>query len=406
MSSPSALTGCAPPIEGEAQRLALLQSLELLDTPAEPSFDAITKLAAQITGRPIALIGLVDAERTWFKSRLGLDAAQSPRDISFCGHAIAAPDVFEVSDAHADPQFSANPLVTGAPFVRYYAGVPLRVGGLPMGTVCVVDHVPHRLSDGERDALRELGLLATELLERRLASRAKSQFIGHMNHEMRTPLNAVLGFGQLLQMETVPDSAAGRHARLLVEAGRHLLELIDESLDLLRLESGAPELTMVELDLVPLLASVKQLVEPLARERRIQLRLELPPRLCAHADARRARQVLLNLASNAIKYSPEGSQVALRAGRGGEHSWVEVADAGPGLSAAQIDKLFKPFERLGQERGGVQGTGLGLALSSRLAQAMGGRLDVNSEPGRGSVFRVQWRGCDEPAEAAQAPTCP
>ena len=111
MDTTAPLTGCAPRIEGEAQRLALLHSLELLDTPAETAFDAITKLAAQITGRPIALIGVVDAERTWFKSRVGLDAVQAPRDISFCGFAIAATDVFEVPDAHADPRFTSNPLV-------------------------------------------------------------------------------------------------------------------------------------------------------------------------------------------------------------------------------------------------------------------------------------------------------
>jgi signal transduction histidine kinase len=389
MDATRPLTHCAPPIEGEAQRLALLHSLELLDTEAESSFDAIARLAAQITGRPIALIGLVDAERTWFKSRVGLDAVQSPRDISFCGFAIAAHDVFEVPDAHADERFRANPLVTDAPHVRFYAGVPLRVGGLPMGTVCVVDHVAYRLSDAQRDGLRELGVLATELLERRLASRAKTQFIGHMNHEMRTPLNAILGFGQLLQMGSDPTTPAGRHAGHIVDAGRHLLELIDESLDLLRLEVAAPRLDTESLDLVPLLGSVRTLIEGLAIERGVGLCFETPPVLPARADARRAKQVLLNLASNAVKYSPKGGSVVLRAGGSPDEAWVTVTDSGPGLSAAQIDRLFKPFERLGQEGGAVQGTGLGLALSSRLAQAMGGRIDVVSAPGSGSVFTVR-----------------
>ncbi len=397
MDATRPLTQCAAPIEGEAQRLALLHSLELLDTEAESSFDAITRLAALITGRPIALIGLVDADRTWFKSRVGLDAQQSPRDISFCGFAIAAPDIFEVCDAHTDPRFQANPLVTGAPHVRFYAGVPLRVGGLPMGTVCVVDHDAYRLDDAQRDGLRQLGVLATELLERRLASRAKTQFIGHMSHEMRTPLNAVLGFGQLLQMSVDPTSPAGRQAGHIVDAGRHLLELVEESLDLLRLESGAPRLDLVEVDLVPVMDSVRQLVEGMAHDRRVVLTLQRPARLYAHADARRAKQVLLNLASNAIKYSPEGGAVALRAGGNGAEAWIEVSDDGPGLTPAQIDKLFKPFERLGQEYGAVPGTGLGLALSSRLAQAMGGRIDVKSVPGTGSVFTVHWQGCAEGA---------
>jgi signal transduction histidine kinase len=389
MDSNAELARCAPRLESEARRLALLHSLELLDTPAETSFDAITRLAHQITGRPIALIGLVDAERTWFKSRVGLDAAQSPRDISFCGFAIAADDVFEVPDAHADPRFQANPLVTGAPYVRYYAGVPLRVAGLPVGTVCVVDHEPYRLDLGQLASLRQLGHLATELLERRLASRAKTEFIGHMNHEMRTPLNAILGFGQLMQMQLDPAGASARHARHIVDAGRHLLELIDESLDLMRLEAATPRLDTEALDLVPLLGSVRTLIEGLASERGVGLHLEMPTVLPARADARRAKQVLLNLASNAIKYSPQGGRVVLRAGGSPDEAWVTVSDSGPGLSSTQIDRLFKPFERLGQEGGAVQGTGLGLALSHRLAQAMGGRIDVASAPGSGCVFTVR-----------------
>ena len=175
MNTFAPLTSCAPPLESEAQRLALLHSMALLDTPAETAFDAITRLAAQITGRPIALIGLVDAERTWFKSRIGLDATESPNDVSFCRAAIASEDIFEVHDTLADPRFADNPLVTGAPHVRFYAGMPLRVAGLPMGTVCVVDHEPHHLDEAQRDALRQLGHLTTELMERRLASRDHGQ---------------------------------------------------------------------------------------------------------------------------------------------------------------------------------------------------------------------------------------
>jgi signal transduction histidine kinase len=396
MDETDALTGCTPRLETEASRLALLHSLELLDTPAETSYDAITRLAHQLTGRPIALIGLVDADRTWFKSRIGLDAAQSPREISFCHFAIEAEDLFEVPDAHADPRFSVNPLVTGAPHVRYYAGVPLRVAGLPLGTVCVVDHVPHRLNDAERDGLRQLAVLATELMQRRLASRAKSEFIGHMSHEMRTPMNAILGFGQLLQLELDPASRAGQQARHIVDAGRHLLALIDESLDLMRLEAGGATLELGDVDLVPLVAEVGTMVSPLATARGIALQYRLPARLVARADARRARQVLLNLASNAIKYSAEGAVVALSAG-GEAQPWVSVRDGGPGLTAEQIGRLFKPFERLGQDHGKVQGSGLGLALSRRLAEAMGGRIDVRSAPGAGSVFTVRWQAAAAPA---------
>ena len=389
----TALTGCAPAIEGEAERLALLHSLELLDTAAEPTFDAITRLAAQITGRPIALIGLVDAQRTWFKSSVGLDVRESPRDISFCSFAIAEPDVFEVRDARTDPRFQHNPLVTGEPRVRFYAGMPLRVGGLPMGTICVVDPEPYELTPAQRDGLRDLGRLSTELLERRLASRAKTEFIGHMNHELRTPLNAILGFGQLLQMEHDPASRTAQRAQYIVDAGGHLLKLIDESLDIMRLESGGSRLDMTDVDLVPLLAAVGRLMQPMAQARHITFDLELPATLHVKADEMRTKQVLLNLTGNAIKYSRDGGRVALRAGASGLAAWVDVADNGPGLSGEEIGRLFKPFERLGQDRGSVPGTGLGLALSSRLCNAMGGRIGVRSAPGQGSVFTMHLQSC-------------
>lgn len=402
MNSFAPLTRCIPALDSEGQRLALLHSMALLDTPAETAFDAITQLAAQVTGRPIALIGLVDAERTWFKSRVGLDATESQNDISFCRVAIASEDLFEVPDAQADPRFSDNPLVTSEPHVRFYAGMPLRVAGLPMGTVCVVDHEPYQLDTPQRNALRQLGQLTVELMERRLASRAKTEFIGHMNHEMRTPMNAILGFGQLLQLEVRPGSREATHVRQIVDAGHHLLELIDESLDLMRVEAGAMQLELQSIDLVPMLTDVAALLKPVADRHQITLQLELPPALGAHGDPRRAKQVMLNLASNAIKYSRDGSQVHLSAGTAGDgSSWAAVKDDGAGLTPEQIGRLFKPFERLGQERGHVQGTGLGLALSVRLVEAMGGHLQVSSEVGQGTMFTVTWPACD-PAHASPA----
>ena len=403
------LTRCTAPLESEAQRLGLLHSMALLDTPAETAFDAITRLAAQITGMPIALIGLVDAERTWFKSRIGLAATESPNDVSFCRAAIASNDIFEVQDALADPRFADNPLVTGAPHVRFYAGMPLRVAGLPMGTVCVVDHEPHHLDEGQRDALRQLGHLTTELMERRLASRAKTEFIGHMNHEMRTPMNAILGFGQLLQLEVRHCSRQSEHLRHIVDAGHHLLELIDESLDLMRVEAGAMQIVMTAIDLVPMLADVAAMLKPMADRRHITLHLDLPHALFAQGDPRRTKQVMLNLASNAIKYGREGSQIRFAAGTASDGaSWATVKDDGVGLTPEQLGRLFKPFERLGQERGHVQGTGLGLALSVRLIEAMGGRIDVSSETGHGTLFTVTWQPytTDLAAPAGQAAALP
>jgi len=394
-TSVSSLTKCSPVLENESQRLGLLHSLELLDTPPEAAFDAITRLAAQLTGRPIALIGLVDAERTWFKARVGLEAEQAPRYISFCNATLSAEDIFEVVDAKAEPRFTDNPLVVGPPYVRYYAGLPLTVAGLPVGSLCVVDHEPYKLDESQRDGLRIIRYLAIELLAQRLASRAKSEFIGHLSHEMRTPMNAVLGFSQLIQRQADPGSRVAARAGHIVTAGRHLLELVNESLDLTRLEAGAVQLDIRPFDIVPVLSEVKELIKPMADERRIEVQLDAPETLHIHADVRRAKQVLLNLTANAIKYGPEDSAIAMTAGGGVEiEPWVSVLDHGPGMTAKQMSRLFRPFDRLGQESGQVQGTGIGLALSRQLVEAMGGRIEVNSELGKGSQFTVKWRRCE------------
>lgn len=161
----------APIPVNEAERLAALRRYGILDTPAEDEFDDFTFLAAQICGTPIALVSLVDAERQWFKSRVGLDAAETPRDISFCGHAIHGRELFEVPDTVDDERFRDNPLVTGAPSIRFYAGTPLTTpGGFNIGTLCVIDRVPRRLTPEQRDSMTRLSRQAVARMEMRLAN--------------------------------------------------------------------------------------------------------------------------------------------------------------------------------------------------------------------------------------------
>ncbi|RPY88598.1 ATP-binding protein [Pseudomonas aeruginosa] len=166
-----------PPIpSNESSRLAALLRFELLDTPAEAMFDNITALAAQICETPIALISLVDAERQWFKSRQGLDARETPRELAFCAHAINGETLFEVENALLDPRFRDNPLVTGAPDIRFYAGMPLADSeGHNLGTLCVIDRQPRQLTVQQKGALKLLAQQAINLFELRLQTRQQQE---------------------------------------------------------------------------------------------------------------------------------------------------------------------------------------------------------------------------------------
>lgn len=160
----------------EAQRLQALHELELLDSADEEAFDHLTRLASLICEVPISVISLVDDDRQWFKSRVGLEARETTRDVAFCTHAILANEIFEIPDAQLDPRFCNNPLVTGDPNISYYAGMPLHTQeGYRVGTLCVIDHQPRLLTAAQRESLALLGALASRQLELRKAALANAR---------------------------------------------------------------------------------------------------------------------------------------------------------------------------------------------------------------------------------------
>lgn len=173
MSKSEQLAECtAFPQDAEA-RYKLLRKLAIIDTPPEAMFDTLTRMASKTTGRPIALLGLVGPESTWLKSVLGMDVGDTPNDISFCAQAVEQDGIFEVNDARVDPRFSGNPLVTGDHPIVFYVGVSLKVEGVAVGTLCVVDHAPYQLSPIEREMMTDLAAIA----ERALLSRNDAMWI-------------------------------------------------------------------------------------------------------------------------------------------------------------------------------------------------------------------------------------
>jgi PAS domain S-box-containing protein len=243
----------------------------------------------------------------------------------------------------------------------------------------------------ERNKVEAILTDATAAAEK--ANQAKSDFLSSMSHELRSPLNAILGFAQLMESELpAPTTAQSESIIQILNAGWYLLELINEILDLATIESGKLSMSVEPVQLNDLLLECHSMIEPLAQRRGI--RMSFPSSdaaYCVNADRTRIKQVLINLLSNAIKYNSAGGSVAVDCSANVASGRVRltVTDTGPGLQSDKIEQLFQPFNRLGQEASGEEGTGIGLVVSKRLVELMDGVIGVESTVGRGSVFWVE-----------------
>jgi len=241
------------------------------------------------------------------------------------------------------------------------------------------------------------------------ANQAKSDFLSRMSHELRTPLNAILGFAQVLELRDL-DADERKSVGHILSGGRHLLELINEVLDIARIESGELKVSLEPVHVVEIVDEAMAMISPLAKRRHVRLASETESCARAHvvADRQRLKQVLLNLLANAVKYNREGGDVHVSCKAVGDGQLrIVVADTGIGIAEHDLVRLFQPFERLRQEGGDVEGTGLGLALTKRLVEAMAGEVRVDSAVGRGSTFCVDLPITDElpkPLVAAPEPT--
>ncbi|MGH7277552.1 MAG: ATP-binding protein, partial [Candidatus Rokuibacteriota bacterium] len=248
--------------------------------------------------------------------------------------------------------------------------------------------------------------LRREVAERRRAqaeadhaNQAKSDFVSRMSHELRTPLNGILGFAQLLEMDVL-SSDQRESVEHILKGGRHLLVLINEVLDIARIEAGKLSISLEPVFVSDVVRGAIDLLRPQAAARRVQLPEALSCDRYVTADRQRLQQVLLNLLSNAVKYNHEGGAVTLVCEElPGGRVRIAVGDTGPGIAPAMLDRLFTPFDRLGAEQAGIEGTGLGLALSRRLVEAMGGELRVDSRLGEGTILMVDLAAADGPRAA-------
>lgn len=395
----------APIPANELDRLENLVKLNVLDTEAEKAYDDLVLLASSITGCPISLISLVDSERQWFKARVGLDAKETPRDISFCGHAITeGNEIFEVSNANVDERFKDNPLVTGDPSISFYAGQPLTTSsGHNIGTLCVIDTKPKELNTLQKDQLKIIARLITSLFESALKvtkikedSLSKTAFVSSISHEIRTPLTAISGYIDVIEDETKESSSKDLKSAIqtIKENSIHLNSLVGDILDFSKLDARKMTTEKKPLSVRKLIKQVENLFKLQARSKNLKLDfhvgVSVPSRISG--DVTHIKQILMNLVSNAVKFTEKGS-ISLTVGYDEdlESIFFNVKDTGSGMTAEELSRIFSPYEQANDKiYRNFKGTGLGMPISKELAELMGGKLSVvSSKKGVGSHFELK-----------------
>ena len=389
--------------DNEEERLRKLKGYHVLDTLPEAQFDAITRLAAYICNTPISLISLIDENRQWFKSRQGLEAPETPRDVAFCAHAIHRPDsVFVVENPAEDPRFSDNPLVTGYPEVRFYAGAPLVThDGYALGTLCVIDHKPRNLSESQLDALRSLASEVITQLELRqkveelellqsqleLQKQEAERFAHLVSHDLKSPLRAMVSLVDLIREESKNSLNAHAEEALihLEKKATQAYSLVDGILKHTLSSSRGPDYQLLDLELF-----VDEVVAFCSAPKDVFIHTEIAAQAWK-SDPVMLQQILQNLINNAIKYNDkEQAMISVRVRETpSQELCIEVEDNGPGIPEKYRERVFLMFQTLNNsDRFGQKGTGIGLNTVKTLCERLNGRVELNSAPGEGSVFRI------------------
>ena len=383
--------------ENEKERLKNLVGLEILDTPSEEIFDDFTRLASYICQTPISAISLVDKDRQWFKSAVGLDATETPRDVAFCAHAILQDNVMEIPDAFDDDRFQDNPIVTGTPHVRFYAGAPIKTNsGYNIGTLCVIDHTPRHLTQEQTELLQILAKLISARFELRkdnlrLEKQNKSldEFARTLAHDVKSPLTILSCFTDILEKD-VHDLNQNQRILKLTNTFRdqiHSLQnLVSGIIDLARATTGSKP-SLKEINITSFFNELLQGYR-IVTNVKYTIDDELTSVIANHTEL---TQVFSNLISNAIKNCDKDQCVLkLTAKDQGDMYAFSIEDNGPGIPPEHHERLFKIFQTMDTKKS-QEGSGIGLTIVKRLIEKHHGDIAIESDGKHGTTIKFSWK---------------
>ena len=442
-TSNSSEIGYRYPVAAEdAERISKLKKYQVLNNNEEPAFARLTELAKLFFNMPVVAITFMDEETQYLKSLLGLDGiCTTSRKVAICNYTVLSDEVLVLPDLTEDSRFSQNPLVTEAPYLRFYAGAPIIMQEdgktYRLGSLCLMDmQAHHDFTEKDADILAQFAAIAADALKlqdqqrhAKHANEMKSEFLANMSHEIRTPMNGIIGMVEMLA-ETKLSAEQQEYVDNIKVSNEHLLAIINGILDLSKVESGKMTIDSIPMNISSLCNEVVSLFAVKARQRGLTLDYHYTEALSPYikGDPVRIKQIMVNLVNNAIKFTREGGRVTIDVkhmennpceDKYGNHKsicshelqveqashyntddsgsvnhqdmtlCIEVTDTGVGIKPESLEAIFDAYDQANKSTHRLYGgTGLGLSVCKSLVELMGGYIEVDSAVGIGTTFTV------------------
>jgi len=382
--------------KNEKERIKSLHSYKILDSEIEKEYDEIVNLASYICKTPIAVISLVDSQRQWFKSKVGLDANETPRDIAFCSHAINLDDVLVVNDTFEDNRFFDNPLVIENPNIRFYAGAQLKTSdGFVLGALCAIDRKPRELSEEQVNALKILSNQVIAQMELRKSyselkkynsqlddqNKNKNKLLRIISHDLRSPFISILGLTEILKedIEELTNNEIIDLSESIYETATDSFDLVNNLLDWSIEQSELRVREKIDINIPELITKLLSVLGGVISKKGINISTELD--ICSvHTDYNIVYSAIQNILTNAIKFTPRNGTITISSTSSELGTKIVIKDTGVGLTSAEIEALLSNSGKSASTgTNGEKGTGLGFAIAKDFINMSGGQISIESE---------------------------